>query len=361
MRQTMTRLGIVMAATLFGLIVFESGTAAQQAPPAQAPAPGAQAPAVRNNQGPARAVTRRPTPNDNGDFVIAGPYPAPPETIVRDGVPKGTVREFVFKSTESKIYPGVARNQTGVVPWERIIRVYTPAGYVQGFQAPLMIVQDGTLPRWSAFVPILDNMIHEKRMPATVVVFMASGGGDSRGSQRGLEYDTLNGTFGTFVETEALPRVTKEYGVRFANDPEGRVAIGLSSGGAAAFGLGWFHNDKYHRVLTYSGTYVDQQFPVNPETPHGAWDYHDILVPKAERKPLRIWLQVSQNDLGATREETSYRNFVMGNDRMAAILKAKGYPYQYVFTNDTGHADNVAITATLPLALEWIWKGYPIR
>jgi enterochelin esterase family protein len=356
----MTRLGMTIGTTMLGLVLFEAGTRAQQAP--SSPPPTAETrPPNRNNAGPARAVTRTPTPNDNGDFVIAGPYPAPPEATVRDGVPKGIVREFVMKSTESKIYPGVARNQAGVVPWERVIRVYVPAGYVQGSPAPLMLVQDGTLERWSAFVPILDNMIHQKRMPAAIVVFMASGGGDARGSQRGLEYDTLNGVFGTFVETEVLPRVTKEYGVRFTNDPEGRVAVGLSSGGAAAFGLGWFHNDKYHRVITYSGTYVDQQFPVNPETPHGAWDYHDILVPKAERKPLRIWLQVSQNDLGSTREETSYRNFVMGNDRMAAALKAKGYTYQYVFTNDTAHADTVAITATLPLALEWTWKGYPVR
>jgi len=32
-----------------------------------------------------------------------------------------------------------------------------------------------------------------------------------------------------------------------------------------------YRPDLYHRVLTYSGTYINNQWPWNPETPHGAW------------------------------------------------------------------------------------------
>ena len=88
-------------------------------------------------------------------------------------------------------------------------------------------------------------------------------------------------TYADFIETEVLPRIEKDYKVTFTKDPEGRATMGGSSGGAAAFTMAWFRPDLYHRVLTYSGTYVDQQSPMNPESPHGAWEYHENLIPRA--------------------------------------------------------------------------------
>ena len=41
-------------------------------------------------------------------------------------------------------------------------------------------------------------------------------------------------------------------------------------------------------------------------------------------------------------------------------LGAKGYHYQYVFALNAGHVERNARNQTLPLALEWVWKGYPI-
>jgi hypothetical protein len=37
---------------------------------------------------------------------------------------------------------------------------------------------------------------------------------------------------------------------------------------------------------------VNQQWPYNPETPHGAWEYHEHLIPNSPRKPIRIWMEV---------------------------------------------------------------------
>ena len=50
-------------------------------------------------------------------------------------------------------------------------------------------------------------------------------------------------------------------------------------------------------MLTYSGTYVNQQWPYNPETPHGAWEFHENLIPNSPAKPLRIWMEVGDRDL----------------------------------------------------------------
>ena len=156
-----------------------------------------------------------------------------------------------------------------------------------------------------------------------------------------------------------LPKITKDYGVTFTTDPEGRAAMGGSSGGACAFTMGWFRPDSYRRILAYSGTFVNQQSPLNPDSPHGAWEYHEHLIPASDRKPLRIWLEVGENDNGANRDEASLHNWVMANDRMAAALKAKGYHYHYAFAQGAKHVDGKVVRQTLPEALLWLWRGYP--
>src|SRR5437764_1063568 len=83
------------------------------------------------------------------------------------------------------------------------------------------------------------------------------------------------------IQNEVLPRISKDFNITFTKDPEGRATMGGSSGGAAAFTMAWFRPDLYHRVLTYSGTYVNQQWPVNPASPHGAWEYHEHLIPQS--------------------------------------------------------------------------------
>lgn len=61
-------------------------------------------------------------------------------------------------------------------------------------------------------------------------------------------------------------------------------------------------------MLTYSGTYVNQQWPWNPKTPHGAWGFHERLILHSSRKPLRVWMEVRDRDLWAIRpREGSFR------------------------------------------------------
>jgi hypothetical protein len=51
-------------------------------------------------------------------------------------------------------------------------------------------------------------------------------------------------------------------------------------------------------------------------------------------------------------------DWVEANHRMAKVLKAKGYPYQYVYCLNVGHGLGPARSQILPQALEWLWKGY---
>ena len=312
----------------------------------------------------------------NGDFLIGPVYLPASELIAVDAVPKGAVQQFVMKSADSKFYPGIARDVFGTVdpanpkalivethstPWERAITVYVPAQYKKGKRAPFIVTHDGpklgepdtTLPR------VLDNLIAQRRVPAMIAIMIQNGGGDAQGSERGLEYDTLSGKFAEFIEAEVLPRVEKSYGVKLTRDPEGRAAMGCSSGAAAAFTMAWFHPEWYHRIVSYSGTYVNQQWPFNPANPGGAWDYHESIIAGSPKKPIRVWMHVGDRDLfnpNVMRDDM--HDWVVANHRMAAVLRNKGYDYQYVYALDSGHCDRKVREHTLPQALEWVWRGY---
>jgi enterochelin esterase family protein len=307
-----------------------------------------------------------------GNFIV-GPTHAPaPETIVRDGVPRGTVHEFTISSADSKLYPGVARDAdtfgtpdpndpaklivttSRPAPWTRKVAVYVPAQYVPGTAAPLIVGADGPDP---LLFTVLDNLIAEKRVPVMIAVSIANGGGDAQGSQRGLEYDTLSGTYAEFVETEVLPQVEQRFKVRLSRDPDARATMGCSSGASAAFSMAWYHPEWYRRVLSYSGTFVNQQWPSNPATPGGAWEYHAKIIPGSPKKPLRIWMHVGDRDLfnpNAMRDDM--HDWVLANERMAKVLADKGYAYQYAFVRNAGHCDRAVKAQTLPQALEWLWK-----
>jgi enterochelin esterase-like enzyme len=139
--------------------------------------------------------------------------------------------------------------------------------------------------------------------------------------------------------------------------------MGGSSGGAAALTMGWFRPDLFRRLITYSGTFVDQQDDDAPEEakyPLGAWEYHSSmkLIENSEKKPLRIFTHVSEHDNGANRPEESYHNWVMANERTAAALKAKGYDYRFIYSLAAGHTDPKVFEQTLADTLVWMWRGY---
>lgn len=311
-----------------------------------------------------------PSPKQNGNFVIGPTHNPAPEMAVKEGVPQGQVIEFTMESKDSKIYPGIARERgtamqpdpadptkllikSGPAPYTRKVAVYVPKQYVPGTVAPFIVGADGPDPSLFA---ALNNLIHEKRVPVMIAISIGNGSGDGQGSERGLEYDTMSGLYAQFVETEVLPLVEQKANVKLTKDPDARATMGCSSGASAAMAMAWYRTDLYHRVLSYSGTYVYQQWPYNAETPHGAWDFHETLIPNSPKKPLRIWMHISDRDNLSTRD--NYHDWVLANERMAKVLADKGYPYQFVFAKNASHCDRAVKAQTLPLALEYVWQGY---
>ena len=283
----------------------------------------------------------------DGDYSVGPDYTPAPEQTKRAGVPEGKVVEFVMNSAESKFYPGTDE------PFRRPVCVYVPAQYVPGTAAPFIVSADAYGMHYD-LPTILDNMIADHRLPVMVAVMIQNGG-----AERSMEYDTVSAKYGDFVEAEVLPRAENEANVKLTKDPEGRMTFGGSSGGAVSLTMAWFKPELYHRVLTYSGTYTDLQH--GPDAPHGAWEYLEHFIPDNPAKPLRVWMEVAQNDIGANSPSSNRRNWVIANQRMAAVMKAKGYHYQFVYAKNAGHVDAKVINQTLPQALEFLWKGYPIQ
>src|SRR5215469_14901476 len=241
------------------LIGWMSGVGLAQNPPVTTPSPQAQrpprTPAPTRDPHTEGYVTARELAdganapvNEDGNFILGPTHPAAPESAAQDTVPQGTVYNFTIESTDSKIYPGIAREQgtfarpdpndptkllvsSHPAPYTRKVAVYVPKQYVPGTAAPFIVGADG--PDRFLF-PALDNLIAQKRVPVMIAISIGNGSGDAQGSERGLEYDTMSGLYAEFVEKEILPRVEKQYNVKLTKDPNGRATMGGSSGGSCA-------------------------------------------------------------------------------------------------------------------------------
>jgi hypothetical protein len=346
-------------------------------------------------------------PAGDGDRAVGPNYTADPLTQTPPaGIPRGRIVSFNMTGTASTIYKGVRGNYT------RGVSVYIPMQYVPGTPAPFMVTADAMgrpgLPN------VLDNLIAAKKLPKIVVFFIANGGGDAVGSERGLEYDTVSGLYAEFVNTEVLPRGIMEVktqaniDLKLTDDPDGRGTMGGSSGGACAVSMVWWRPDLFRRALTYSATLVTQ-VPAGSPFPHGAWIYHDVDPYDATKpsglvlqhcepvggfkgnaggkvgpcdtplsqtacaavngcqwntkvnQPIRVWLESGDRDLGAGGGPTTYRNFDLANQRMAMAMKARGYHYHYDKASNAGHVDGRVVSQTLAEAMQWVWRGYPIN
>ncbi|HEY0797423.1 MAG TPA: alpha/beta hydrolase-fold protein, partial [Acidisarcina sp.] len=205
--------------------------------------------------------------NADGNFIIGPTHVPAPEMAAPQSTLKGKVITFTMKSADSKIYPGIARDPgtfgtpdpidpaklivttSHLAPYTRTVAIYVPPQYVAGTAAPFIVGADG--PDKDLFTA-LDGLIAEHRVPAIIAISIGNGSGDAQGSERGLEYDTMSGRYAEFVETEVLPLVEQQAGVRLTKDPDGRATMGGSSGGSCALIMAWYHPEWYHRVLTYS-------------------------------------------------------------------------------------------------------------
>jgi iron(III)-enterobactin esterase len=283
-----------------------------------------------------------PGAEGDGDFTVSPPFVDSPDLDDKNA-PQG--RLFSFDLGPSQFYGG-----------QHEVDVFIPEQYVDGTDAPFMISTDGLDARLvTASRNLAVDPDPERRVPPLVLI------GVTPGSDRSGEYDTVSGQFWEYMTTEVMPAVLAHEAItaaypnfRLTSNPSGRGGYGCSSGAPAVMGMAWFGD--FTRLLTYSGTFVALQR--SDTYPNGAWDYPSMIREEPVKPGLRIFLHVSENDLGSGDDESTQRNWIIGNQNMAAALTEKGYHYRFVYSEESGHCPGAVMGQTLPDALVWLWRGY---
>ncbi|MFN0080436.1 MAG: alpha/beta hydrolase [Prosthecobacter sp.] len=252
------------------------------------------------------------------------------------GVPQGRLEKFEWKT--SQVFPDTVRDVT----------VYLPAGFQPGEETCLMVWQDGSRhvdPTGSMRAAVVfDNLIHQKDMPRTVGVFIDPGRkpkqkpGD-KAANRSLEYDSIGDAYARFLIDEILPEVEQRYQTKFRPQPEAWAIAGGSSGGICAFTVAWERPDKFRKVLSWVGSFVDLK----------GGHVYPSLIRLTERKPLRIYLLDGENDL-----DNKFGNWPLANQQMAAALKYMNYDFRIDWTQCFHGSKGMA--PSLPAALRWLWR-----
>ena len=183
-------------------------------------------------------------------------YSFGPDSFVQN-VPQGEITQGEI--LKSKTFPGTIRRYS----------VYVPKQYDPKKPAALMVFQDGHAyeNRWGSYrAPVvMDNLIARGEMPVTIGVFVDPGhkkdklpekrGWRPQPENRAFEYDSLNNSYATFLLDEVLPPVLEKYNID--PDPERWAICGASSGGICAFTVAWERPDKFRKVLSDIGSFVN--------------------------------------------------------------------------------------------------------
>jgi enterochelin esterase family protein len=284
-----------------------------------------------------RAPGGPPGPSQFDAFYTLGP-----DSLPREGVPKGEVRG-PFK-LPSKAYPGAEHSY-----W-----VYVPAQYDGSREASLMVFQDGaTYLKADGFYRaqnVLDNLTYRGDIPMIIGAFIDPGVNLADGkSIRQDEYDALGDRYSKVIVDELLPALYKDY--KISPDPDRHGIAGWSSGAIAAFTVAWERPDQFHKVLTGIGTFVDLK---------GGYVYPEKVL-ASEKKPIRIFMIDGRNDNRGTNDKGEYdphRDWFFQNVRLMEALTKKGYDVNYSWGLGV-HSHNMG-GAMLPEMMRWLWRDQPV-
>ncbi len=140
---------------------------------------------------------------------------------------------------------------------------------------------------------------------------------------------------------EILPEVRQRYQAGWLDHPEACAIAGGSSGGICAFTAAWERPDRFRKVLSWVGSFVDLR---------GGHAYPS-LVRLSERKPLRIYLLGGENDL-----DNPFGHWPTANKLMAKALAYQGYDSHLEWTPCFHGTRGMA--PRLPDALRWLWRDW---
>ena len=93
------------------------------------------------------------------------------------------------------------------------------AEWAPKIKAPILVMHDGPS-NLDKVKFALDNLTVakdvERKLPAFIAIAVENGGDDSKGSERGLEYDTMSDRLARFINDEVLPAVLNNAEIKAA-------------------------------------------------------------------------------------------------------------------------------------------------
>ena len=195
------------------------------------------------------------------------------------------------------------------------------------------------------FLPlVLDNLIAKGELPMTIALMIAPGdkgpglpiyGGSGN---RSIEYDSVDDLYAKFLIDELMPATVGKYNI--STKPEDNCIYGISSSGNSALAVAWHRNDRFGKLITASGSFV------NIRGAH-VWPF---AIRSHEKKNIKLFMTVGELDLNIV-----FGDWLTANYDVAKALEYRGYDYMMA-VHKAGHTAAV-MHYMLPDALRWLWKG----
>jgi enterochelin esterase family protein len=294
-------------------------------------------------------------------------YPIP-------GVPRGHM--YPERSIVSDVYDGATV----------VVRVYANHGIDPTRGNPVMVWLDGggcvgiADALGSRMQTVTDNLVHRGDIPPMAHVLVSPGSGGRRSidpsayhtghfDMRTHQMDELSEEFNRHLLDEVLPAVARDVNLR--DDGYSRGIIGGSSGGTAAFKVGWYAPEQFSRLHPYLPSFTAWGW--RPADGIDGAHLLPLLVRREPRKNLRVWLSAGEWDdfdhpmpehLRVARPySTGIRpalhragSQALGQFEMAQALKTSGYDFHFRY-GPSGHT-GAQLSLDLPESLSWLWRGY---
>ena len=218
------------------------------------------------------------------------------------GVRRGTVEERSIRSA--------------LLESEKRLWVYTPAGFARaGAQYPLLVLFDGD--RNILWIPkILDVLIAQRKIPATVAIMTDQSPPSARATELGC-----NPRFTDFLAKELASWSHDRYHTTM--QPKHIIVAGSSLGGLASVFAGLKHPEVFGNVISLSGSFWWKP----PGDKEGEWLTKQ--VDSSGTLPVRFYLEV-----GLMEDD---RMQIEPNRRMRDVLASKRYAFHYSEYNG-GHS-----------------------
>ena len=225
-------------------------------------------------------------------------------------------------------------------------RIFVPVCPMEDYSYALSVNHDGLI---EAEAYALQTLAGTGETPYTVCIGVSPASLPSpteKGHSRYLRmntYDVFSEKYPSFIVDELIPYLTEKYSLNLSASPDMHMVSGGSSGGVSAWNMAWHRNDYFRRVYMSSPSFLSM----------GRGDEHLNLMRKCETKPIRVFVDYSEN------EPDSYfgSSFCVAEESIRALRYA-GYDMMCDYHPGEGHCSRLWQYESAIMRMSFLWKNW---